>query len=465
MTTCIAIERLESRALLSADFVIDWNNVAIDVLRADRTKAGPGWSSRALAITHGAIFDAANGFARTYGSIEFNAAAPHGANMDAAIAAAAHGVLTALYPDQRAFLDQKLQQSLGEVPNGNGERKGLQYGSKSAEKWLRERRNDHSADVVPYTINPAAGHWSPDPMNPAQTALGPGWGFVEPFAVRSGDQFLPPPVPALTSAQYTQSFDEVKSLGEKNSTTRTPDQTEIGIFWAYDRPGTGTPPVLYNQVTQVIADNHDNTPLENARLFALVNIAQADAGITSWDCKYKDDFWRPITAIRRGGEDGNPDTAGQANWVPLGAPGNGSTIPDFTPPFPAYVSGHATFGAAAFQAIARFYGTDQMSFTLHSDELPGVTRSYTSLSQASAENGRSRIYLGIHWNFDDVQGRALGAQVGDWTFDHIARPRHGNGGGGHDYNATDVAFEFGRERIGTTRQFIDDTPDDEQSLV
>ena len=463
MTT---LERLESRKLLSSDFVIDWNNVAIDVLRADTTLPGPGFSSRSLAIVQGAVFDTVNGFARTYDSIEFNASAPNGADMNAAIAAAAHGVLSELYPAQRASLDQKLQQSLAEVPNGSGERKGVQYGAKAAEKWIHERRNDGAGDVVDYQVNPAPGHWQPDPMNSGQTAWGAGWGAVDTFALRSGDQFLPPHPPAMTSAQYAASFNEVKSLGGDGVTTptaRTPEQTQIGLFWAYDRGGTGTPPALYNQVAQVIAANHNNTPVQNARLFALVNLAQADAGITSWDCKFKEDLWRPITAIRRGAEDGNAATDADPTWTPLGAPGNGTTVPNFTPPFPAYVSGHATFGAAAFRAIARFYGTDTMNFTLHSDELPGVTRSYTSLSQAAAENARSRIYLGIHWNFDDVEGRGLGVQVGDWVFDHVARPRnHGGGGGGPHMNEIDSVF--GQQNIGTTRKLIDDTPLGETKL-
>ncbi len=455
MTTCF--ERLESRALLSADFVIDWNNVAIDVLRADTTLPGPGFSSRALAIVQGAVFDAANGFDRTYQSIEFNVSAPRGANMDAAIAGAAHGALTSLYPAQRAFLDLALQQSLAEVPNGAGEIKGLEYGRRAAERWLHVRRRDHAGAVVEYTVNPAPGHWSPDPMNAGQSAWGAGWGKVKPFALKEGDQFVPPPVPDMTGAQYAAAYNEVKALGGDGVTTpsaRTPEQLEIGLFWAYDRTGTGTPPALYNQITQVVAQQEGNTVIENARLFALSNLAQADAGISSWDCKFKDDFWRPITAIRRGAEDGNPDTAADATWTPLGAPGNGSTVPNFTPPFPAYVSGHATFGGAAFEVLRQFYGTDDISFTVGSDELPGVTRTFTSFSQAAAENGRSRIYLGIHWNFDDVEGRALGVKVGDWAFDHVARPRHH--GGGHHVNNTDVAFS--REHIGTTKQFIDDTP-------
>jgi hypothetical protein len=386
--------------------------------------------------------------------------------MDAAIASAAHGVLTRLYPDQRTFLNQQLQESLAQVPNGASEIKGVIYGRLAAERWLFERRHDHAHEEVEYTINPAPGHWQPDPLNAGQSAWGPGWGKVTPFALQSGDQFLPPPVPDMTSAQYAQAFNEVKELGGDGvitPTSRTPEQTEIGIFWAYDRPGTGTPPALYNQIVQVVADDQDNTVVENARLFALVNIAQADAGISSWDCKYKDDFWRPITGIRRAAEDGNPDTAPDATWTPLAAPGNGTTIPNFTPPFPAYVSGHATFGAATFEVLRQFYGTDNIGFTIGSDELPGVTRSFTSFSQAAAENARSRIYLGIHWNFDDVEGRGLGVKVADWAFDHVARPRPGHGGGHHHSNETDLLFSS--TNIGTTRQLIDDTPTNELELV
>src|SRR5688500_2915574 len=226
------IEQLEPRALLSSDMVIDWNDVAIDVLRADTTLPGPGWSSRALAIMHGAVFDAVNGIARTHKSIEFNASAPSGANMDAAIASAAHGVLTRLYPAQRNMLDGELQQSLAQVPNGAGEAKGVDFGRRAADKWLHARRRDHAGEEIPYAVNPAPGHWQPDPMNAGQTAWGPGWGKVDTFALRSGDQFLPPPVPALTSPEYADAFNEVKSLGAVNSTTRTAEQTEIGIFWA-----------------------------------------------------------------------------------------------------------------------------------------------------------------------------------------------------------------------------------------
>jgi hypothetical protein len=431
-----SFEQLEPRVLFASqtDMVVRWNEITIDVLRADTTKPGPGWSSRAMAMMSLAVFDAVNTLDGSYRPYLSN---PHGykesnTSMDAAVASAAHGVLVSLYPQQRSMLDAQLTASLADVPDGPKETRGVALGRFTADAILRDRGHDGSDRVIDYQVNPAPGHWQPDPVNPNQIAWGPGWGKVEPFVLRHDDQFQAPAPPALNSAEYATSYNEVKSLGEKNSTTRTAEQTQIGIFWGYDRGGMGTPPALYCQATVVVCKLQHNDIVENARLFALSNAAMADAGFASWNSKFTYDLWRPITAIRRGNEDGNAATDQDATWEPLGAPGNGTTIPNFTPPFPAYVSGHATFGAAAFKVLADFYGTDNMHFTLSSDELPGVTRSFDSFSQAAHENGRSRIYLGIHWNFDDIQGEAMGRSIGDWAIGHALQPRHG-------HHANDVA--------------------------
>ena len=286
------------------------------------------------------------------------------------------------------------------------------------------------------TVN-SPGHWQQDPISLIPLALGAHWDEVLPFVLKTGDQFRLRPPPALDSAEFTVAYNEVKTLGGDDANTRssrTPEQTFIGIFWAYDgTPSLCAPPRLYNQIAVQIADDKRLDVVNLARLLALVNVAMADAGVASWDSKWLHDFWRPVTAIREGANDGNPNTAGDASFSPLGAPASNLVGPNFTPPFPAYPSGHATFGAALFQTLRRFFGTDRIPFTFVSDEFNGVTkdnrgdirplmpRSFTRLSEAEEENGQSRIYLGIHWSFDKTDGIAQGRKVADYVYDHAFR--------------------------------------------
>jgi hypothetical protein len=264
--------------------------------------------------------------------------------------------------------------------------------------------------------------------------------------IKSTSQFEVPPPPALTSARYAIAYDEVKTFGGDGITTqtqRTPEQTFIGTFWAYDgTPSLCAPPRLYNQITVHIADQTKLRPIELARLLALVNVSMADVAMSIWESKYHYDFWRPITGIREsdhdtgptGAGDGNDATVGDPTFTPLGSPASNLNGPNFTPPFPAYPSGHAGFGGAIFETLRRFYGTDNIGFTFVSDEFNGVTkdhdgnvrpympRSFSTLSQAEEENGQSRIYLGIHWHFDKTAGIAQGRRVADYVFNHAFRP-------------------------------------------
>jgi hypothetical protein len=249
----------------------------------------------------------------------------------------------------------------------------------------------------------------------------------------------------MNSPAYTAAFNEAKSLGGDGITTpteRTPEQTFIGIYWAYDgTPSLCAPPRLYNQITRQIAAQQQLDSTELARLLALVNLAMADTGYAAWDSKYHWDFWRPVGGIREadpgtgptGSGDGNDDTVGDVNFMPLGAPASNLVGPNFTPPFPAYPSGHAAFGGALFQTLRRYFGTDEVPFTFVSDEFNGTTRdnqgnlrpyiprSFSRLSQAEEENGQSRIYLGIHWSFDKTEGIAQGRRVADYIFDRAYR--------------------------------------------
>jgi membrane-associated phospholipid phosphatase len=429
------VERLEGLILTAGDVVLEWNQHLLDAAAVDSAQpspgqAGPGRAARAFAIESVAVYDAVNGTTgQRYTPYAVRERAPRGTSVDAAAAEAAYVTLSALYPRQQSAFRAELRATLRRVPDGPVEIKGILYGRQVARAVLRRRQGDGSELTPSYTPGTDPGHWGPDPLNPGQKALGPGWGAVRPFALAGGAQFRAAPPPALGSAGYAAAFDEVKRLGGDGlhtATSRTPEQTQIGLFWGYDGPGLGTPPRLYNQAVRTVALARDNSMVQSARLFALVNIAMADAGIAAWDTKYTYDLWRPIAAIRRADTDGNPATEADPGWTPLGAPGDGA-VPDFTPPFPAYTSGHAAFGAAAFRVLADFYGRDDIPFTLTSDEFDGVrrprvTRSYTSFSQAAAENGASRIYLGIHWQFDNVAGQAQGRDIADYVFRHFLTP-------------------------------------------
>jgi len=296
-----------------------------------------------------------------------------------------------------------------------------------------------------YAPGDGVGVWRQDPVSRVPIALGAYWGKLTPFVVPTGSFFRAPAPPALDSAEYAAAFEEAKQLGGDGvvtPTARTAEQTLIGTYWAYDgTPSLCAPPRMYNQLTRVVAEAKRTRNLELARLLALVNVAMTDAGITVWESKFHHAFWRPVAGIREADEgtgptglgDGNPATVGDPTFMPLGAPASNLSGPNFTPPFPAYPSGHAAFGGALFQTLRRFYRTDAIRFTFVSDELNGVTtdnegnvrplvpRSFTSLSQAEEENGQSRIYLGIHWSFDKTEGIAQGRRVGDFVFDNAFR--------------------------------------------
>jgi membrane-associated phospholipid phosphatase len=224
--------------------------------------------------------------------------------------------------------------------------------------------------------------------------------------------FRPPGPPSLDSARYAAEFNEVKALGAAVGSTRTADQTLIALFWA-DGAGTETPPGHWNSIAQDVAAQFGNSLEQNARLFALLNIAMADAAICAWDAKYYFNFWRPVTAIRNADSDGNAETMSDAAWQSFIA----------TPPFPDYVSGHSTFSAAAATVLARFYGSDDVTFSTGSDFLPNVVRQFTSFSAAAVEAGDSRVYGGIHFRSASEDGLAGGNKIGDWVYENFLQPK------------------------------------------
>ncbi len=435
--------------------VTRWNQIAIDASGLDHTpvatgetrtygeQLGPCRASRAIAMTQVAVFEAVNALAPRYQSAHGIARAAAGTSRSAAIAQAARDTLAALFPSQTPRFDTFLAEDLARIADGAAKTRGIALGRATAAAVVASRANDGSAQTealvgVDYFPKAEAGKWQQDPISLSPVALGLHWGKVKPFVMTSGDQFRLPPPPALDSVEHAQAYVEVKRLGGDGThtpTERGAEGTEIGTFWAYDgTPSLCAPPRLYNQIARTIAAARRTDETELARLLALLNVAMADTAIAGWETKWFYEVERPITAIRRAEADGNIDTVADTTFHPLGAPASNLSGPNFTPPFPAYPSGHAAFGGALFQTLRRFYGTDAIAFSFVSDEYNGVTtdnsgavrprveRSFASLSQAEFENAYSRVYLGIHWLYDATGGIEQGNNVSNHVFDRLYRP-------------------------------------------
>ena len=417
----------------AADAVLTWNRHAAAVATAACIHiSGNGLAeSRMYAMAHAAIHDAVNAIDRRARPYAFDAVVNGPASADAAVAAAARDVLIAVVPTLPetpecraaglAQADAFYAAALGAIADGAAKTNGVAVGQAAAAAIVARRIGDGSDApwVDPaYPQGTEPGEWRFTPDFPFAFAFGTHWGEVTPFALRRGEQFRSQRPYHLASARYAADYDEVKRLGGDDITTpsaRTPDQTEVGLFWLESSP------LAWNRLARAVAARQGLDLWENARLFGLLNLAMADGYIASWDAKYHHRFWRPITAIRLGDADGNPDTVGDATWTPL----------QFTYPMPDHPSGHAVQGGVAAEILKQVFGTDAIPFTACSTTLgtgrscadpQPVVRSYSTFSQAADENALSRIYVGIHFRRAVEEGVEQGRRIAAYAVHQVMKP-------------------------------------------
>lgn len=412
---CLATAGMVAVGTARADVVTEWNTVYLQTARAIGGPPCP--LARAVAMMHVAMHDALQGIDRRYTPlIVKDIVPPRFANRKAAIVGAAHQVLVTLYPSRQSALDAQLAASLAQIPAEQGRDAGVAYGRLVANAIIADHAGDAPfANDTAYTYENVPGAYRPPAPFNVDPPFTPGWGHVKPWCMLHGAAFRPAVGPMgytnitnlLRSAVYAEQFREVNLYGKRTSTLRTAEQTEIAWFWANDRNGTYKPAGHLCAIAQTISTNNNLNLEENARLFAMLSVALADAGIMAWDSKYMTniDLWRPVTAIRLAATDGNPLTKANPNWLPL---------LDFTPPFPAWMSGHASFGGAFAGVMAGYFGTDNMTFVATTDEpiVAHLTRTYHTFSRAGYEDAESRIWLGVHFRTDIEDGFAHGKRMG-----------------------------------------------------
>lgn len=392
----------------SVNPVIEWNRALLRIVRTPGAQSPTIHSTRNFAILHAAIFDAVNNIDRDFEPYAVHL--PHvsrRASVEAAADQAAHDVLISLYPTFAETLDSELQQDLEQISYGHDKEDGIEVGERVAAAILTLRSDDGSALVLPpFVPNDQPGSYQLTPPN-----FGPAdfiqWPHVIPFALERANEFRSGPPPALTSEEYTRSFDEVKSLGLISSVTRTADQTQIGQFW------NGNIQDFWNEIAQTAALERHLDLARSAHLFALLNVTLADTAIAFFDTKYTYNLWRPVTAIQMAAIDNNPETEPDATWIPLST----KTAPD-----PSYPGAHSAISAAAAEVLRLSLG-DRITFDVTSEALTGVTRHFTSFSDAAEEAGLSRIYAGQHFRFDHFAGKHLGQEVARSVLFTVLRPR------------------------------------------
>lgn len=379
-------------ATATANVVTDWDSKAVAL-------AGPGApAERELAIMHLAIFDAVNSIDRRYRPYLFQLDTAGPTSEDAAAASAAGTVLAALHQDAAEAIKASLKDYLGGIADGEAKTNGVKLGEAMAEKVLQVRAQDGAN--APDSYRPRT---KPGVYVPTATALGSAWPKVAPFVLTSAAQFRPPPPVALKSQIWATDYNEIKTIGNKNSSERTAQQTETARFWLM------TGPTAYHPLARELILAKQLDVVDSARAMALYAVALTDAYIAVFDAKYHYEFWRPITAIRNGDIDGNPATALDATWQPV----------DNTPMHPEYPCAHCIESGAAVAILESLRGSGDMpELSLTSPTAPGVTHRWTNLDSFAAEVSNARIWAGFHYRFSTRVGSEMGRKIGKYVADN-----------------------------------------------
>jgi hypothetical protein len=394
-----------------ADVILDWNAI----MQATVSGQPPFPQARFAAITQLAVFEAVNAITRHYKPYLGTISAPSGASADAAAVAAAHTVLKNYFPASVLTLDLSRANSLAQIPDSPAKTAGIAVGEAAAAAMIAARASDGSAPAafsLPASSDP--GVWQVTPSCSAAGGAFFHWRNVKPFGILSASQFRLDGPPALTSNRYARSYNEVKEVGGINSTERPADRTNVARFYA-----AVSPVGVWNPVARQLAAAQAMSLSQNARAFALLNMALSDGAVASFDTKYAYNTWRPETGIRSGGIDGNDKTDPDAAFTPFIA----------APCFPGYPSGHATLSNAGRGVLELIYGTGRYPLSLSNAAVPGVTLNYTALDQITGDIDDARVYGGIHFRFDQEAGTGLGLRVGNFVYRHNLRRVRGSNSG------------------------------------
>lgn len=395
----------------SLDTVTRWNRIMLDAVVVPGANPPTVFVHRPMAIVSVAMFDAANSFDRTYRPYLTLVNPPAGASRDAAVAQAAHDTLVALLPTLRATFDAALTASVAGI-SADAAAAGSRVGAEVARLTLEHRANDGWNQTPPaYVLPNLPGYWKPTPTaNAAATFTH--YPNVTGFVLPNGRRFLMEPPPALTSTRYATDFNEVKAIGSVNSTTRTADQTLMARTW-HGVGTTTTSPNLWNIVLADVARAQGWSGLDAARAFALMNMTQHDALMTSFTGKFLYGLWRPVTAIREADLDGNSTTAADPGWTPLLA----------TPPYPGHPGNRACLSSSQSRLLARLFGQDNVPITVTWNVAGGapIVRSYNGFRQLADEEAKSRVWGGIHFQFESDAGTGSCALVADYVVDNTLR--------------------------------------------